>query len=106
MPLHLEALTEQNSSEILAWILQEELQSINDAFVQSNKRYFLGTTPLVNQKTDKEIGKYVFTFFSNIEQQRNEILNLDITLNNDSQIELQFAKNYRNHLLLTNTMKR
>lgn len=92
MPLHLEALTEQNSSEILAWILQEELQSINDAFVQSNKRYFLGTTPLVNQKTDKEIGKYVFTFFSNIEQQRNEILDLDITLNNDSQIELQFAK--------------
>ncbi|MBQ4061645.1 MAG: hypothetical protein IJD14_02180, partial [Christensenellaceae bacterium] len=60
MPLHLEALTEQNSPEILAWILQEELQSINDAFAQSNKRYFLGTTPLVNQKTGKEIGKYVF----------------------------------------------
>lgn len=92
MPLHLEALTEQNSTENLSWILQEELQSINDAFAQSNKRYFLGSTPLIDQKTGAEIGKYVFTFFSNIEQQRNELLDLDIILNNDSQVELLFEK--------------
>lgn len=92
MPLHLEAITDKNSSDTLAWILQKELQSINDAFAQNNKRYFLGTTPLVNQKTGEEIGKYVFTFFSNIEQKRNEILDLDITLNNDSPVELLFAK--------------
>ena len=91
MPLHLKALTEQNSSKILAWILQEELQSSNDAFAQSNKRYFLGTTPLVDKKTGKQIGKYVFTFFSNIEMQRNEILDLDIVLDNDAPVELSFS---------------
>ena len=90
MPLHLEALTEQNSSEILAWILQEELQSVNDAFAQSNKRYFLGTTPLIDKRTGKQIGKYVFTFYSNVEMQRNEILDLDIVLDNDTPVELSF----------------
>ncbi|MGN1083187.1 MAG: hypothetical protein ACI4SJ_06545 [Candidatus Avispirillum sp.] len=91
MPLHLEALTNQNSSETLAWILQEELQNINDAFAQSNKRYFLGSTPLIDKKTGKQIGKYVFTFFSNIEMQRNEILDLDIVLDNDTPVELSFS---------------
>lgn len=92
MPLHLEALTEKKHPELLSWILQTELQSINDAFAQSNKRYFLGTTPLVDKKKRQEIGKYVFTFFSNIEQQRNEILDLDIVLTNDTPVEIIFAK--------------
>ncbi len=90
MPLHLEALTEERTSETLTWILQKELQSINDAFAQSNKRYFLGSTPLTDKKTGKEIGKYVFTFFNNVEQQRNEVLDLDIILNNDAPVELLF----------------
>lgn len=90
MPLHLEALTEQQSSEILAWILDKELQKINDAFAQSNKCYFLGATPFVDKNTGKQIGKYVFTFFSNIEMQRNEILDIDIVLDNDTSVELLF----------------
>ena len=92
MPLHLEALTEKKHPELLSWILQKELQSINDAFAQSNKRYFLGTTPLVDKKKKQEIGKYVFTFFSNIEQQRNEILDLDIVLTNDTPTVVAFEK--------------
>ncbi len=90
MPLHLESLTRENSSQTLNWILQRELQSISDAFAQSSKLYFLGSTPLVDKKTGKEIGKYVFTFFNNIEKQRNEILDLDIVLNNDTSVELSF----------------
>lgn len=92
MPLHLEALTEKNHPELLSWILQEELQSIDDAFAQSGKRYFLGTTPLVDKKKGREIGKYVFTFFSNMEQKRNEILDLDIVLNNNTPTEIVFEK--------------
>lgn len=90
MPLHLEALTEKDTPEILSWILGEELQSINDAFAQSNKRYFLGSTPLRDKKSGKEIGKYVYTIFSNLEKQRNEILDLDIVLNNNTPVELSF----------------
>lgn len=90
MPLHLEALTREQSQENLSWILQKELQGISDAFAQSDKRYFLGSTPLFDKKTAKEIGKYVFTFFNNIEKQRNEILDLDIVLNNDIPVELSF----------------
>ncbi len=90
MPLHLESITEHVSSEMLAWILQEELKSINDAFAQSNKRYFLGSTPLTDKKTGKQIGKYVFTFFANLEMQRNEVLDLDIVLDNDAPVELSF----------------
>lgn len=91
MPLRLGALTEQNASDTFVSILGEKLQHINDAFAQSNKRYFLGSTPLTDEKTGKQIGKYVFTFFSNIEMQRNEILDIDIVLDNDSPVELSFS---------------
>ena len=91
MPLRLGALTEQNASDTFVSILGDKLQHINDAFAQSNKRYFLGSTPLTDEKTGKQIGKYVFTFFSNIEMQRNEILDIDIVLDNDSPVELSFS---------------
>ena len=92
MPLHFEALTEKMHSTLLSWILQEELERVNDAFAQSNKQYFLGSAPLVDKKTGREIGKYVFTFFNNTEQERNELLDLDIVLNNDTPTELVFSK--------------
>lgn len=92
MPVHFDSLTETKYSELFAWILQEALENCNDAFAQSNGKYFLGSAPFIDQKTGKEIGKFVFTFFSNIEQQRNEILDVDIVLNNDMSTEITFSK--------------
>lgn len=92
MPVHLNSLTDKNIQKLFGWILQEELQKINDAFAQRDKTYFLGSTPLVDKKTDKEIGKYVFTFFSNLKENRNELLDVDIVLNNNNPTEIVFAK--------------
>lgn len=92
MPLHLESLTNDKSPAILAWILQEELQKINDAFSKGDSKYFLGSINLWNQRTGHSIGKYVFTFFSNTEEQKNEILDIDIVLYNGHLTRLFFDK--------------
>lgn len=92
MPLHLDSLMENSSPEILSWILQEELQNVDDAFAQSNKVYFLGSRPLQDVSTNRKIGKYVFTLFSNRKEQRNEILDIDIVLNNITPVPLRFEK--------------
>lgn len=65
MPLHLDSLTEDSSPEILSWILQEELQKVDEAFAQSSKIHFLASRPLQDARTSRKIGKYVFTFFAN-----------------------------------------
>ena len=48
--------------------------------------------PLTDSSTGKEIGKYVFTIFSNLKEQRNEILDVDIVLNNPHATILRFDK--------------
>ena len=92
MPLHLEALTEHGTTEILTWILQNPLQNANDAFgsQKNEKIYAVVSYPLSDSTTREEIGKYVFTVFTNMEQQCNEIIDIDIVLNNTNSTKLLF----------------
>lgn len=94
MPLHLEAITEHETNEIFTWILQDALQNVNDAFAtqKDGKTYALASYPLYDTTTGSEIGKYVFTIYSNLEEQCNEILDLDIVLNNSTPTRLHFGR--------------
>ena len=92
MPLHLEAITEQETAGVLTWILQSALQNANDAFVtqKNGTTYAVASYPLLDASTGNEIGKYVFTIYTNLEKQCNEILDLDIVLNNETPAKLHF----------------
>ena len=94
MPVRLCALTEKKTSDIFAWILQHELQNANDALAtQVNGRtYAVASSPLYDLISGSEIGKFVFTIFSNIKMGRNEILDVDLVLNNTTPTVLAFEK--------------
>ena len=70
MPLHLDSIMNDTSSEAFAFIAQTELQAIDDAWAENSKIHFMGSKDVVDAKSGKQIGKYVFTFFSNIKKKR------------------------------------
>lgn len=92
MPLHLDSLTRKDTSGLLAWILQVELQGVTEACASADKLYVLGSTPLIDRNTKTEIGKYIFTMFINAAKKATEILDIDIVLNNDTPVELVFER--------------
>ncbi len=94
MPIHLDALTDKNNTEIFAWILQNALQDVNDAFAakKDGKKYALGSYPLSDQASGMEIGKIVFTFFINEAEKQSEVLDVDIVLNNQAPVKLLFDR--------------
>lgn len=50
----------------------------------------MGSKGIIDAQTGKQIGKYVFTFFSNVTEKRNEVLDIDIVLNSVAPVELEF----------------
>lgn len=94
MPLHLDSIMNDTSSEAFAFIAQTELQAIDDAWAENSKIHFMGSKDVVDAKSGKQIGKYVFTFFSNIKKKRNEVLDLDIVLNSAAPVELELLVKY------------
>lgn len=93
MPLRFDSVSEGQITKILAWILKE-LDNIDDAFgtQKDGKTFALASRGFFDKKTNNEIGKYVYTIFSNEKEQRNEILDLDVILNNDSPVTLSFER--------------
>ena len=94
MPLHLDAITERERQEIFMWIMQDALQNANDAFAskKDGKTFAVASYPLFDSQTGNEIGKYVFTIYTNFEKQCNEILDVDIVLNNTTPTRLHFER--------------
>ena len=87
MPLHLDSITSKESSGILAWILQHQLNLCEDAFATKDKLCAHCSKNIFNEVSGEKIGEYIFTIKTNIEKQANEILDIDIVLKNSNRIE-------------------
>lgn len=94
MPLRLDAIMKNQSSAVMAWLLEQEFQSVDDAFATEDGRYFHVSKTFLDTRTDTPIGRYVFTLFRNEERKALEILDLDIVLNNADPVCLEFVTRY------------
>ncbi len=94
MPLRLDAIMSDQSSDVLAWLLEKELQSADDAFATKDGRYLHLSNTFLDAKTHASIGRYVFTLFRDEEHKALQILDMDIVLNNAFPVCLEFATRY------------
>ncbi len=94
MPLRLDAIMSDPSSDVLAWLLEKELQSVDDAFATKDGRYLYLSNTFLDTRTHTSIGRYVFTLFRDEEHKALQILDMDIVLNNAFPVCLEFATRY------------
>lgn len=93
MPLHLDSLTnDPQNREYLAHILGPVFTDTFEAFPVKDKKLFYGRSKMIDVLTGKMIGKFCFTIWENTKKQRNEILDLDITLDNPDMVALHFLE--------------
>lgn len=95
MPLRLDAIMNDRSSDVLTWLLEKELQSANDVFATRDGRYLHISSIFSDAKTHTPIGRYVFTLFQDKERKALQILDMDIVLNNAFPVCLEFATRYK-----------
>ena len=95
MPLHLNSLVNGNTdlnAELLAHIVGPALQANNRCLVTQDKLHLIGSSDMVDTRTGKVIGYYIYTIWSNLKEQRNEILDLDIILYNEKTTSIRFLR--------------
>jgi len=93
MPVRIEAITSERKDE--RWLIETvrlELEKLETAFATKDKKYVHGAHFLTDKKTGQRIGKFVLTLMSNLEQQRNEVLGVDVTLLNDNPTKLKLLR--------------
>lgn len=90
MPLRLDAILRDQSTDILAWLLDKEFQHADDAFASKDGRYLHISNAFQDARTHAPIGRYVFTLLRDTQRKTLEILDLDIVLNNASPVSLKF----------------
>lgn len=90
MPLRLNAITNNAGSDMLANLLGPVFEKCNSAFATPDAKYAIAHSDMVDTKTGKLIGKFVFTIYCNTKEQRNEILDLDLVLINPNPTKLNF----------------
>jgi len=54
------------------------------------KLCLIGRTEMVDKNTGKVIGHFVYTIWTNLDEQRNELLDVDITLCNENRTSVRF----------------
>lgn len=92
MPLHLESITNKESSGIFAWILQNQLKECEDAYATKNKMCVHISKNIYDLNSREKIGELVFTTKINQEKKTNEILDVDITFRNPSNAQIKFIE--------------
>ncbi|MBP3360906.1 MAG: hypothetical protein J6N52_08645 [Clostridia bacterium] len=92
MPLHLESITNKESSGIIAWILQNQLNECEDAFVTKDKLCIHCSKDIVDKVSQEKVGEYIFTIKTNLEKQANEILDVDIIFKNPSNAQIKLTE--------------
>ena len=90
MPLRLCALTDQDTCSEVAWILQQAVYHVTDAFATPDKKYALGSTPVVDQLSGESIGKFVYTIHACA--YCNALLDADLVLDNPTPVSMRFEK--------------
>lgn len=90
MPLHINSITNDRSTSVLAWILQKGMDECNSIFVSDDNKYFHIRREIRDLRTGDAIGELVYTVKHSDE--RLEVLDLDITWNSDELVSVQFDK--------------
>ena len=93
MPLHLNSLANTNedlNAELLAHILGPAFEATNRGFAAKDDLHFVGSSDMVDEKTGEVVGYFIYTIWTNLKEQRNEILDLDIILFNEKTTPIRF----------------
>ena len=93
MPLHLNSMantTEEQSIDLFSYAVGPAFEACNSAFATEDKLHFIGRTEMIDKNSGKVIGHFVYTIWTNLEEQRNELLDVDITLCNENRTPVHF----------------
>lgn len=93
MPMHLEAITRDSQSPaVLDRLIQHELNSPEQTLVSSDKQYIHMTHYMRDASTNEVIGKFVFTLHINSEKKTMNILDVDLSLLNETPVKLSLLE--------------
>ena len=90
MPLRLDSITRRTDDSLITWILQNGTQECNSAFATEDKKYIHIRRRITDSLSGNPIGQLVFTTRLNEEKKQIEMLDIDITLDNDSSTAIRF----------------
>lgn len=92
MPVHFNSFIEkEETGNILSSsIFSKNLETADEVFCSKDKKMFHLTKHIFDQKINEKIGKIVITLA--IKRKENKLLDIDITLLNDKEIELNFLE--------------
>lgn len=90
MPLHLNSMTnDYDNTNTLAWIFSQA-NSSELGFASKSSDYFHLFKPLVDSKTNHQIGRLVFTVKNNAAAKALEVIDVDIVFENPQSVYLSF----------------
>lgn len=92
MPLHLESITNKESSGIFSWIIQNQFYECEDAFATKDKMCAHCSKDIVDKLSQEKIGEYIFTLKTNLAAQANELLDFDIVFKNPVNSQIKFTE--------------
>lgn len=92
MPLHLDLITDNKPSDMLAGILQKDFYEADSAVVNKDKTYFTGSKSFVDKNGKDIIGKAVISGAQRTDH--NEVIDVDIVLKNNNAVEVEFCEKY------------
>ena len=90
MPLHLDSITEDcDNVNILAWILSHASDA-ELGFASKTSDFFHLFKPLIDSKTERQIGRIVYTLINKASEKKLEVLDVDIVFENPQSVNLSF----------------
>ncbi len=92
MPLHLESITSKEGSRIFAWILQNQFNECEGVYATKNKQYLHISKDIKDLNSGEKIGEFVFTTKIDQKKKTNELLDVDITFINPSNVQIKFIE--------------
>lgn len=90
MPLHLDALTNNDQDGFLAYLLQNGLDHAESTIASEDKRILHLANPMRDASSGERIGKFVFTLLIDDAHRAFEVIDIDITLDSAEATELCF----------------
>lgn len=92
MPLHLNALTNNDQDEFLAHLLQDGLDQAESTIASKDNRILHLANPMRDASSGERIGKFVFTLLIDDARKTFEVIDIDITLDGTETTELRFLE--------------
>lgn len=91
MPLHLNSITnEYDDVNTLAWFLSKVNHDSELGYASKSSNYYHVFYPLTDSKSDRQIGRIVFTLKNDNVEKRLEIIEVDIVFENPHSVYLSF----------------